>query len=109
MARLAGLVGGTVLTSFSVYLATSSLRERTARNSHTLRECRSRLEALRKPATIPETPRPYLARPSIVETIKDRWNAELEGVWKWATSLDQVKIREDVEEMVGNIVRNLQK
>jgi len=92
-----------------MYLATSSLRERTARNSHTLQECRSRLEALQKPAAIPGTPRPYVARPSIVETIKDRWNEELEGIWRWATGLDQVKIRECVEETVGNVARNLQK
>ncbi|KAF8252822.1 hypothetical protein K440DRAFT_644968 [Wilcoxina mikolae CBS 423.85] len=109
MARLAGFVGGTVLTSATVYLAVAEIRNRTHYNSHKLRESRERLEALRKPATIPENPKPYIARPSLTETMKDRWNDELEGIWRWAQGLDSVKIREGLEEKTGNIVRNLQK
>jgi hypothetical protein len=41
--------------------------------------------------------------------MKDRWNDELEGIWRWAQSLDSVRIREGLEEKTGNIVRNLQK
>jgi altered-inheritance-of-mitochondria protein 5 len=102
-------VGGAVLTSATIYLAVAEIRNRTHYNSHTLRESRERLEALRKPATIPENSKPYIARPSLIETMKDRWNDELEGIWRWAQSLDSVRIREGLEEKTGNIVRNLQK
>jgi hypothetical protein len=41
--------------------------------------------------------------------MKDRWNAELEGVWRWLQNLDHVKIREGLEEKAGNVVANLAK
>lgn len=85
------------------------MRARTAYNSHKLREARAQLDALRQPATIPPNPRPYIARPSLVETVKDQWNHELEELWRWAVGLDSVRIREGVEETVCNVVRNLQK
>ena len=85
------------------------MRTRTAYNSHKLREARVQLDALRQPATIRPNPRPYIARPSLVETIKDQWNHELEELWRWAVGLDSVRIREGVEETACNVVRNLQK
>lgn len=107
MARLAGFAGGAVLTFSLSYLAVTSIRQRAARNSATLRECRDTLEALQKPPTIPENVRPYIARPSLVETLKDRWNDEVTGVWRWATGLDAVRIRESVEKGIGNVWGNL--
>ena len=41
--------------------------------------------------------------------MKDRWNAELEGIYRWAQGVDMVRLREDLEEKAGNIARNLKK
>ncbi|KAI5819406.1 hypothetical protein BZA77DRAFT_290558 [Pyronema omphalodes] len=109
MTRLAGFVGGVVLSGSTIYLCITELRSRTHYNSFVLRESRARLEALQKPATLPENPKPYIARPSLLETMKDRWNAELEGIWRWSQNLDHVKLREGLEEKAGNVVANLAK
>jgi hypothetical protein len=104
-----GQFGGAVLTSATIYLAITEVRNRTAYNSHILRECRQRLELLREPAKLPTKRTPYFARPSLVETMKDRWNAELEGIYRWAQGVDMVRLREDLEGKAGNIARNLKK
>ena len=90
-------------------MGVSELRARTAANSYTLRTSTEQLEALRYPAVQREKRPPYLARPKLVETMKDRWNAELEKAWRWCVSVDGTKARESVEEAWGNLRRNLQK
>jgi altered-inheritance-of-mitochondria protein 5 len=64
---------------------------------------------LQKPPTLRENPKPYVTRPSLVETLKDRWNDEVVSVWRWATGLDVTATRESLEKGVENVWRNLQK
>lgn len=102
-------MGGTVLSASTLYLGVAELRARTAHNSAALRDARARLDALRRPAVLAGNPRPYVARPSLAHTLKDRWNAEVEAMYRWAEALDWVRIRERVEDGSQNLVRNLRR
>lgn len=95
-------LGGAVLSSAVIYLATAQIARRTHQNSATLHDSRKRLDALLEPAKGPVAPIPRQYDTSITETVKQRWNDELEGIWKWSTRLDFTIFRERVEDLIAN-------
>jgi altered-inheritance-of-mitochondria protein 5 len=47
---------------------------------------------------LPEPPRYQIARPSIVETLKDRWNSDVEGAVRWVQGVRWGSVRDGLEE-----------
>jgi hypothetical protein len=99
-------LGGAVLTSAVVYLATAQVARQTQRNSATLQDSRKRLDALLEPAKGPVKPIPRRYDTSLSETVRQRWNDELEGIWKWSSRLDSTIIREHVEVLTADLIAN---
>lgn len=83
------------------------MARRTHRNSAVLQDSRHRLDALLEPAKGPVAPIPRQYEDSIEERVKERWNQELEAVWKWGSRLDKTIVRERLEDLVGDLVRNI--
>ncbi|TGZ83222.1 hypothetical protein EX30DRAFT_329281 [Ascodesmis nigricans] len=107
MGRLSGFIGGVVLSSSVIYLATSQLARQTQRNSHTLRESCAILEATVDASKRTQALVPYVEIPRPLEDVKDRWNSELRNAYKWAMHLDVVRVRERTEDIAGNIYRKI--
>ncbi|KAL7271781.1 hypothetical protein RUND412_005432 [Rhizina undulata] len=109
MSKISGFLGGVVLTTSIYYLTSHEMQKNAKYNSEVLRESRRRAESLLLPPQTPKNPEPFVGRPSLVETLKDAWNLEIEGMAHWMQGVDMVKARESVEETVGNVIDKIQK
>ncbi|KAI5787706.1 hypothetical protein DFH27DRAFT_222670 [Peziza echinospora] len=104
MGRLTGALLSTILVASTTYLTTVHLRTYTTTISHNLTTSRHVLDSLHHPATPVRPLREYLARPSMVETMKDAWNSELEKAVRAVHTWDVRRGRERVEELVGGLL-----
>ena len=103
------------MTLSLAYLAALAHRRNRERQSDVLRAQSHVLTSLARdpsaqPAAVPAPPpltRAELAaqrRAGFVETVKDRWNAEVEGAVRWAHAKDWVAVRESAEDSVAQVL-----
>lgn len=50
-------------------------------------------------------PRYVAARPSVVETVKDTWNEDVEGAVRWVQGVDWGRVRDGMEERLTGLWR----
>lgn len=79
------------------YLSARRIQEDTRANSLLLRESRDVLESALLPPQAPKKVEPHVERPSIVETMKDKWNEEVENSIRFVQSIDWNYTRERAE------------
>ncbi|TPX13292.1 uncharacterized protein E0L32_006265 [Thyridium curvatum] len=99
-----GFTGGVTLTLSLAYLGVLAHQRNRQYQGELLRANAIVLNQLSSTA---ESPAPVLppqrpdhlaaARDNLVETAKDRWNAEIEGAVRWAQNKDWTEVREDAE------------
>ncbi|KAH8152982.1 uncharacterized protein LAJ45_03209 [Morchella importuna] len=109
MGRILGFLGGTILTSSIAYLSLEHFRQHRTYISQSLRSSRKLSDSLLAPAQVPRLPEPRIERPSLVETLKDAWNWEVESMVRWVQGWDLIKARERFEETAINIVGSVKK
>ncbi|KAK6499207.1 hypothetical protein TWF506_003835 [Arthrobotrys conoides] len=108
MGRLNGLVGGFVLTTSVIYLTVRQHQEQTKLSSQLLRDSNMLLNAILKPPTPPKPRTTYIeTRSSILETMKDNWNSEIEGVVKWVQNANPTSIFNSIEDMARSAFSDL--
>ena len=108
--------GGVTVTLSLAYLAALAHRRHRERQSDVLRAQSHVLAGLARdpssaqPASVPAPPpltRAELAaqrRAGFVDTVKDRWNAEVQGAVRWAHTKDWVAVRESAEDSVARVL-----
>ncbi|KAK6339092.1 hypothetical protein TWF696_009879 [Orbilia brochopaga] len=110
MGRLNGLFGGFVLTTSVMYLTIRQHQEQTKVSSRLLQDSN---EALQMILTPPAPPRPRTAyietRPDILETMKDGWNSEIEGVVRWAQNTNPTQIFDSLEDVARSAFLGLKR
>ncbi|KAF3924191.1 hypothetical protein ABW21_db0201182 [Orbilia brochopaga] len=110
MGRLNGLVSGFVLTTSVMYLTIRQHQEHTKISSKMLQDSN---EALQMILTPPAPPKPRTAyvetRPDILETMKDGWNSEIEGVVRWAQNTNPTQIFDSLEDVARSAFAGLKR
>jgi altered-inheritance-of-mitochondria protein 5 len=48
-------------------------------------------------------------RPTFIETVKDTWNGEIVGMVRWLQGLNMVRIRENAEGVIENVVEKVRR
>ncbi|KAJ9642515.1 hypothetical protein H2199_004896 [Coniosporium tulheliwenetii] len=96
-----GFIGGLTLTTSVLYLSVYIHRQNRLNQSLYLRQSHLILTSLIEPPPPSTPPRAREARPSLVETVKDRWNGEIEGLVRRALSVDWNGVREGMERAVA--------
>ncbi|KAK6535127.1 hypothetical protein TWF694_001609 [Orbilia ellipsospora] len=108
MGHLNGLVGGFVLTTSVVYLTTRQHQQHRKNSSLLLRESDNALKSILQPPTPPKPRISYMeTRPTITETMKDSWNAEIESIVKWLQNTSPTKISNSIEDMTRSAFSGL--
>jgi len=100
-------LGGLTLTTTITYLTLSTHRMNRHHQALLLRQQSHTLLNIVEP--LPPSPPPVarLARAGLLETIKDRWNGELENLVRRVQTTDWAKVRERSEERIGMVWRRL--
>ncbi len=109
-----GQTGGVTLTLGVVYLGLLTHERNRQAQAHSLRAQSRVLNSLLEPTPLPPPQsRAELAREersSLVETAKDRWNAEVENAVRWVQRTDWNEVREGMEGAVARLLgRGLEK
>ncbi|KAF3088397.1 hypothetical protein TWF569_011456 [Orbilia oligospora] len=108
MGRLNGLVGGFVLTTSVMYLTIRQHQEQTKLSSQLLRDSNGILNAILEPPPPPKPRTTYVeTRSNILETMKDNWNSEIEGVVRWVQNANPTSIFNSIEDMARSTFSEL--
>ncbi|RYP72505.1 hypothetical protein DL771_004145 [Monosporascus sp. 5C6A] len=101
-----GFTGGVTLTLSLAYLTMLAHQRNREHQASILRQQTYAISGLYDPLppTLPPTRAELAAleRRNLVDTAKDRWNAEVEGAVRWAQTKDWERVRERLEDAVGN-------
>ncbi|KAI0133936.1 hypothetical protein BJ170DRAFT_574444 [Xylariales sp. AK1849] len=102
-----GFTGGVTLTLSLAYLTVLAHQRNRERQSAILRGNTTLISSLTDPLppVYPPTRAELAAkgRANLLETAKDKWNAEVEGTVRWAQETDWDEVRENVETAVGRL------
>ncbi|RYP91783.1 hypothetical protein DL770_002127 [Monosporascus sp. CRB-9-2] len=102
-----GFTGGVTLTLSLAYLTMLAHQRNREHQASILRQQTYAISGLYDPLppTLPPTRAELAAleRRNLVDTAKDRWNAEVEGAVRWAQTKDWEGVRERLEAAVGNV------
>ncbi|KAI9876717.1 MAG: hypothetical protein M1830_005872 [Pleopsidium flavum] len=106
MGFTAGLLGGITLTSSVLYLSLAIHQRNRIHQASLLQQQFLLLTSIvqRLPER-PPPPRYVLDKPSIVETVKDAWNEDIEGAVRWAQGVKWERVREGLEARVVGMWR----
>ncbi|KAI9754726.1 MAG: hypothetical protein M4579_004573 [Chaenotheca gracillima] len=98
-----GFIGGITLTTTILYLSISAHRHNRTVQAHALRQQSTLLNSIFEPPApiTPEQRRPR--KISFAETLKDRWNEEIEGLVRSIQRTDWGAVRGDAENAAGRI------
>ncbi|KAI9796529.1 MAG: hypothetical protein M1833_006093 [Piccolia ochrophora] len=105
MGFTAGFFGGLTLTTTVLYLTLHTHHVNRLHQSQILKQSHALLGAVlekQRPDLYP-SPEPRLQRVNLVETAKDRWNAELAGAVDWMYRVDWRRVRAGVERGGGRV------
>ncbi|RYP55291.1 hypothetical protein DL768_000046 [Monosporascus sp. mg162] len=101
-----GFTGGVTLTLSLAYLTMLAHQRNREHQASILRQQTYAISGLYDPLppTLPPTRAELAAleRRNLIDTAKDRWNAEVEGAVRWAQTKDWEGVRERLEATVGN-------
>ncbi|KAI0017683.1 hypothetical protein F4780DRAFT_754414 [Xylariomycetidae sp. FL0641] len=102
-----GFTGGVTVTLGIAYLTVLAHQRNREQQAAILRQQTYVLSALTDPKapTLPPTRAERVAadRANLTESIKDRWNAEVESTVRWAQNKDWDAVRENLEVAVGRL------
>ncbi|KAI1499867.1 hypothetical protein F5X99DRAFT_388490 [Biscogniauxia marginata] len=102
-----GFTGGVTLTLSIAYLSILAHQRSREYQASVLRQQTRTLSAIVDPLppVLPPTRAELAAaeRANLIESAKDRWNAEVEGAVRWAQTKDWVEVREGVEIALGRL------
>ncbi|KAI1847038.1 hypothetical protein JX266_006913 [Neoarthrinium moseri] len=102
-----GFTGGVTLTLSLAYLTVLAHQRNRERQSAILRANNLVVSGITDPLPPVHPPtRSELAaleRANLVESAKDKWNAEVEGAVRWAQETDWVEVREGLESAAGRL------
>jgi altered-inheritance-of-mitochondria protein 5 len=90
-------LGGITLTSSILYLTVALHQRNRLQQSLMLKQQSLILNNIIEPHVPPPPPTAREARVSVVESAKDRWNGEIEGLVKKAQTTDWNMVRDDLE------------
>ncbi|KAI5784558.1 hypothetical protein EDC01DRAFT_618414, partial [Geopyxis carbonaria] len=96
-------IGGGVLCSTIMYLATAEAVARNHKISNILRESSTLAEAAMRPTQQCCRRERFNNKPQVVDTLKDRWNTELQNLYTSTEFLDFTRLREQVEATIGQL------
>jgi len=99
-----GLLGGVTLT-YSVLYLTLYIHQANRKYQHTLLSQQSVLlnSVIEPLPPLPEPPAYDVKKVSMIETLKDRWNGEVEGLVRKAQNTDWNHVRERWEARIGTV------
>ncbi|OCK81915.1 hypothetical protein K432DRAFT_294394 [Lepidopterella palustris CBS 459.81] len=98
-----GFIGGLTLTSATFYLTLSLHTRNRLQQAALLRQQSLILTNIVDPQPQPPPPTARLERAGMVETAKDRWNGELEGLVRRVQTTDWRAEREQWEDRLGKV------
>jgi len=91
-------LGGITLTSSLLYLSLAIHQRNRIHQAYLLQQQSLLLNSVVEPLPEPPLPPRYvLDKPSIVETVKDAWNEDIEGAVRWAQGVEWGRVREGME------------
>jgi len=99
-----GLISGTTFTALTIYLTLSLHTHNRLTQAALLRQQASVLTNIIDPQPPAPPPTARLERAGILETVKDRWNGELERAVRNVYGMDWKKVREETEDRVRSVV-----
>ncbi|KAF2461534.1 hypothetical protein BDY21DRAFT_89447 [Lineolata rhizophorae] len=103
-----GFLGGFTLTTSLLYLTIALHRNNRVSQALALRQSSQTLnDIVEPPPALPPPPSARVARPSLVETAKDKWNAEVETLVRKVYDTDWNQVREQAEDNVGAVWRKI--
>ncbi|OCL03613.1 hypothetical protein AOQ84DRAFT_392158 [Glonium stellatum] len=102
-----GFIGGLTLTSATLYLTMSLHTRNRVQQAALLRQQSLVLTNIMEPRPEPPPPTARIARAGMVETAKDRWNGEVEGLVRRVQGFDWRKAREDLEDKMKGAWTNV--
>ncbi|PSN68880.1 hypothetical protein BS50DRAFT_572066 [Corynespora cassiicola Philippines] len=102
-----GFLGGFTLTSAVLYLTVSLHTKNRLTQAALLRQQRTVLTSVVEPKQPEDEPRSREVPAGIAEMAKDKWNGQVEGIVKRVYETDWRRVRENVEDKLGNAVSKL--
>lgn len=100
-------LGGFTLISATLYLTLALHQQNRARQATLLRQQRLVLSNIVDPQPPAPEPRARQVPIGLSEMAKDRWNREVEGAVRWVEEVDWRRVREKMEERVGEVVKKV--
>ncbi|RPA82497.1 hypothetical protein BJ508DRAFT_414115 [Ascobolus immersus RN42] len=108
MGLIHGFVAGTTVTLSALYLTHRSITQNTIEQRTILSNLSHTLATIPlPPSDIKVRPMPFVKRVSLVETMKDMWDSELERIVRTVQKVDWRGVREGVEDGIGEVVRRV--
>ncbi|MCJ1361652.1 hypothetical protein MMC16_000752 [Acarospora aff. strigata] len=102
-----GFLSGITLTTTLLTLTLFQHQRNRTHQASLLHQQSLLLTSIVEPSPEPPTPLPryVLAKPSVLETVKDAWNEDVVGAVRWVQGVEWGSVREGVEMRVRGLLR----
>ncbi|KAF1809948.1 hypothetical protein P152DRAFT_484286 [Eremomyces bilateralis CBS 781.70] len=102
-----GFLSGITITTSLLYLTVLSQNSTRATQRTLLSQQRALLTQTYDPVPSLPEPRAHTENAGLSEMAKDRWNADVERLARWASNINWDEVRERVEVGAGNVWRKV--